>query len=201
MIERHEDLQSFLDAAFVAFDRYATDMRSRHSLMQLFAQLESPLPRREGPGRQLPVCKRFLSAALALETGDPVLRNLVDRFVAIEPMLEWKTLPIYHQTASPNFLMGHGNARIVGPHGLEERADVSLGVTLMAPNIRYPDHNDAGGHSYLVVSEGELKGKDDWVARGPGGFFYNPTDTTLAIRSSEKPLLIFWASLPNATHH
>jgi Dimethlysulfonioproprionate lyase len=185
----------------VAFDRYATDLRSRHSVMQLFGQLESPLPLREGQGRQLPVCKRFLSAALALETSDPVLRNLLDRFVAIEPMLEWKTLPIYYQTASPNLPMGHGNAKIVGPQGIEDRADVSLGVTLMAPNIRYPDHNGAGDHSGLVVSEGELIGKDGWLARGPKAFFYNPIDTTLAIRSSEKRLLIFWASLPNATRH
>lgn len=201
MIERHEDLQSFLDTAFVAFDRCATDMRSRHSVMQLFAQLESPCPISQSQGRRLPVCNRFLSASLALQTDDPVLGNLVARFNAIEPMLEWRTLPIYHQTASANFLLGHANARIVGPQGLEDRADVSLGVTLMAPNVRYPDHNDAGDHSYLAVSEGAFKSKDDWLARGPGGFFYNPIDTTLAIRSGDKPLLVFWASVANATRH
>jgi hypothetical protein len=83
---------------------------------------------------------------------------------------------------------------IVGPGGIEEREDLWLGVTLMAPNVRYPDHFHEPEETYLVLSDGEFRqGEGDWFAPGVGGAFYNLPNIKHAMRSGERPLLAFWA--------
>lgn len=199
---RSEELQRFLDAAFVAFDRYVVDTRARQSIMQVFSILESPQPSRSSPGTSLPVVNRFLASALDIETDDSILANLLDRFEAIEGQLEWKTRFVYDETASANFLLGHGNAMIFGPRGLEHRTDAWIGTSLLAPDVRYPDHNHAPEETYLVLSEGEFsQGDGEWFAPGIGGSFFNPPNIKHAMRSGSKSLLAFWALLPETGHH
>lgn len=202
-MRRSEELQRFLDAAFVAFDRFALDMRARRSIMEAFSRLEGPGPMREGQGRRLPVVERFLATALKNGSEDGgVLATLVDRFNAIEPQLEWKTRSVYDQTASANFLLGHGNALVVGPQALEDRTDVWIGASLLAPEVRYPDHQHNPEETYLVLSEGEFQhGDSEWFSPGIGGSFYNPPGIRHAMRSGEKPLFAFWALLPDRPRH
>jgi len=183
-MERSEPLQDFLDAIFVAFDRFADDIRSRNSITQIFALLDMPDVERTTPGKRLPVCERLLDAALAIHTNEPSLKALVARFKAIEPMLEWTSRPTHDRSASDNFSTSHANAMIVGPGGLEERRDLWLGVSLLAPHVRYPDHNHAPEETYLVLSEGEFRQADnEWFSPGLGGSFYNPPDIKHAMRS------------------
>lgn len=66
---RSDALQGFLDAAFVAFDQCAQDLRARGSIMQIFANLEAPQPARPDIGKRLPVCGRYLEEALTTKTG------------------------------------------------------------------------------------------------------------------------------------
>lgn len=104
--------------------------------------------------------------------------------------------------ASSNFRDGHANAMILGPGGLEDRNDLWLGVTLMAPHVRYPDHDHPPEETYLVLSHGEFKQADkDWFSPGIGGSFYNPPGIKHAMRSLDRPLLAFWALLVDQTHH
>ena len=199
---RREALQGFLDAAFVAFDQFAQDLRARRSIMQMFAQLETTQPQRLDMGKRLPVCNHYLDQMLATCTGRASLDVLIERFKALEPELEWNWRSVYDHTASENFLTGHGNAMIVGPGGLEDRRDLWLGATLMAPNVRYPDHDHAPEETYLVLSEGEFQhGDSEWFTPGVGGSFYNPPGIRHAMRSREKPLFAFWALLPDRPRH
>lgn len=127
---------------------------------------------------------------------------LIERFKALEPLLEWKSRPTYDDTASGNFLMSHANTMIVGPGGLEDRRDVWFGASLMAPNVRYPDHDHAPEETYLVLSDGEfLHGDSGWFSPGIGGSFYNPPGIRHAMRSGDKPLFAFWALLPDQLKH
>jgi hypothetical protein len=103
------------------------------------------------PGRRLPVCSH-LDDALAVETAHRCLRQLLERFGAIESSLYWRRRTANDGSASANFPGGHANAMILGPGGYEERRDVWLGVSLMAPNVRYPDHDHAPEEVYLVLS-------------------------------------------------
>jgi hypothetical protein len=83
---------------------------------------------------------------------------------------------------------------ILGPAGLEHRTDVWLGVSLMAPSVRYTDHAHAPEETYLVLSEGEFRqGEADWFTPGVGGSFYNPPWIKHAMRSGAAPLFAFWA--------
>jgi hypothetical protein len=83
---------------------------------------------------------------------------------------------------------------IIGPGGLEERSDIWLGVTLMAPHVRYPDHNHTPEEVYLVMSPGAFRqGEGEWFSPGIGGSFYNVPKIKHAMRSTDTPLLAFWA--------
>lgn len=199
---RSDALQSFLDTAFVAFDQFAKDLRARQSVMQIFAHLETPQTERANIGKRLPVCTRYFGKVLAEKSEHPSLNNLIERFETLEPLLEWKWRSTYDNSASANFLMSHANTLIVGPGGLEERSDVWLGATLMAPNVRYPDHDHAPEETYLVLSDGEfMQGDSGWFTPGVGGSFYNPPGIKHTMRSGEKPLFAFWALLPDQQKH
>lgn len=198
MTGRSDALQSFVDAARAAFGQFARAPESRRSIRQIFSALDHPAAERSGPGARLPVCLH-LDAALAIETEQDLLRDLLDRFKAVEPSLEWRPRPSYDQSASDNFAAGHANAMILGPGGLEDRKDVWLGVTLMAPHVRYPDHNHAPEETYLVLSDGDFRhGAGDWFTPGIGGSFYNEPDIRHAMRSAGTPLFAFWALLTEA---
>ncbi|APG90074.1 dimethylsulfoniopropionate lyase [Sinorhizobium americanum] len=197
MTARSEALQLFVDAASAAFDQFAQAPASRRSIAQIFSALEVPGAQRPGPGSRLPVCFH-LDAALAIETQHQPLRRLVDRFKAIEPLLGWRRRTNYDGSESENFFEGHANAMIIGPGGLEERRDLWFGVTLMAPDVRYPDHDHAPEEVYLVLSEGEFRqGQGAWFSPGVGGSFYNEPGIRHAMRSVGTPLFAFWVLLAN----
>ncbi|MBB4481127.1 dimethylsulfoniopropionate lyase [Rhizobium etli] len=193
---RGESLQLFLEAASQAFQVFATAPEARRSIRQFLARLEQPGAARAGDGSRLPVCAH-LDVALAIDTSyDPSLGRLVEAFKGIEPMLEWRRRTKYDRSASDNFADGHANAMIIGPGGLEERSDLWLGVTLMAPHVRYPNHDHAPEEVYLVLSEGEFKqGEGNWFSPGIGGSFYNIPGIKHAMRSVDTPLFAFWALL------
>ncbi|UWU24580.1 dimethylsulfoniopropionate lyase (plasmid) [Rhizobium sp. CB3060] len=201
MSQRNEDLQHFIDAAFVAFDKCVKDPQGRRSIAEIFSALERPGMQREGNGSRLPVCA-FLADALSVHTSDPALRRIMELFRRVEPLLEWRQRTKYDAaTASENFLDGHANAMIIGPGGLEVRNDLWFGVTLLAPRVRYPDHNHPPEETYLVLSDGEFRQEDgDWFSPGIGGSFYNIPGIKHAMRSVDTPVFAFWVLLAERPH-
>jgi hypothetical protein len=194
---RSDVLQGFLDAIFDAFDDRVTDARGRASIKRIVAASKMPHPERRDIGRRLPVCEPYLQDALSAGCDRPPFARLLERFRALEPLLEWKSRPQFDETASDNFPSGHANTMIVGPGGLEDRADIWLGVSMLAPHVRYPDHDHAPEETYLVMSDGEFRhGDSGWFSPGVGGTFYNPPGIRHAMRSGEKPLFAFWALSP-----
>ncbi|MFO1141173.1 MAG: dimethylsulfoniopropionate lyase [Amaricoccus sp.] len=192
-MQRDRALQHFTDAVLAAYRAHTPSADSGASLDRIAAALATPAPRRERPGSRLPVCAH-LDAALAVETQDPVLCALIKAFRAVEPDLEWQRRASYDETASANFADGHANAMILGPAGLENRTDVWLGVSLLAPSVRYTDHAHAPEETYLVLSDGEFQqGDSDWFTPGVGGSFYNPPWIRHAMRSGRAPLFALWA--------
>lgn len=198
-MQRDRALQFFTDAALAAFGEVIPGPEAGASLQRIAGALASPAPRRQRPGSRLPVCEH-LGTALAVETGSAARRRLVEAFRAIEPDLEWVRRASFDETASANFVDGHANAMILGPAGLENRRDAWLGVSLLAPHVRYTDHAHAPEETYLVLSDGEFRqGDGDWFAPGVGGSFYNTPFITHTMRSGDRPLLAFWALWPEET--
>jgi hypothetical protein len=196
-MQRDDALQRFTDAALAAYRAHTPRPEASAWLDRIAAALQTSPPRRAHPGKRLPVCAH-LDAALAVETGNRSLGALIDTFRAVEPDLEWQHRASYDETASANLPDRHANAMILGPAGLENRADVWLGVSLMAPSVRYTDHAHAPEETYLVLSEGEfLQGDAHWFTPGIGGSFYNPPRIKHAMLSGPKPLFAYWALWPD----
>jgi quercetin dioxygenase-like cupin family protein len=110
----------------------------------------------------------------------------------ITRQLAWAKRPGAERTGEP-FASGHANATLIGKGGLEERSDVWIGVTLMAPNVPYPEHRHAPEEVYVVLSPGEWQqSRGDWHEPGVGGIVHNPPNVLHAMRSGATPLLSTW---------
>jgi hypothetical protein len=194
MATRDPDLQAFVEVACQAFTEFAQGCASRRSVARICSALERS-DATDGPaGARLPVCDYLGPVAAPDRFTDPVLRKLAAAFVRIEPRLAWRRRPTWNASASENFAEGHANAMIVGPGGLEPSASIQLGVSLLGPNVRYPDHRHPPEETYLVMSDGEFSQRGGpWFRPGIGGSFYNEPGITHAMRSLGEPLLAFWA--------
>ncbi|MES2435503.1 MAG: dimethylsulfonioproprionate lyase family protein [Pseudomonadota bacterium] len=135
---------------------------------------------------RLPVCD-WIAPVVAASPG-----ALAQSFAKLAPGLRWQR----RASADPldtEFWNGHANALILGPGGLEDRADVWLGVTVMAPGTLYPDHSHPPAEVYLPLSAGEWWNAGmDWTDPGPQGFIYNPPGILHAMRAGAGPFLALW---------
>jgi quercetin dioxygenase-like cupin family protein len=191
---RSPDLQLFLTTAEAAI-RHGSDVDPRVPVAaeRIFTALRTPSTQAGQSGEaRLPVCRHLVPALEHVSHQTGPVRALADAFSVIEPRLSWKPRP-GAEAHGEEFLNGHVNATIVGLDGLEIRGDVRIGVSLMAPHIRYPDHRHPPEEVYVVLSEGQWRqASDPWHEPGIGGFVYNPPNIVHAMRSSERPLLALW---------
>ena len=99
--------------------------------------------------------------------------------------------------ASANWAEGHANSTIVGSaSALETRDDIAIGASLLAPNVRYPDHSHAPEEVYLLLTPGRFQhGDSDWMALAPGETLHNEPGIKHAMASADGPLLAFWCLL------
>jgi quercetin dioxygenase-like cupin family protein len=141
---------------------------------------------------RLPVC-RYLDEAYANMAGAASpLPAIATAFAAIEGQLHWARRKGSTPDNQP-FYDGHANAMLIGPGGLEERDDVMVGVSLMAPDILYPDHSHPPEEVYVAFTGGGWWNAGmDWTEPGPGGLIYNPPGILHAMRSGPEPFLAVW---------
>ncbi|QYX58294.1 dimethylsulfoniopropionate lyase [Roseovarius sp. SCSIO 43702] len=189
-----EKAEKLLDAAQVAYARHVEDPRAERSLERIFAAIDRPPAMRERPGTRLPVCGQLSEVPQGERFEEESLRELVAAFLALEPALAWYKRTGDTTNANAAYHEGHANAMIVGPGGLVPNERVSLGVSLLAPGVRYPDHTHPPEETYLVLSEGEFSQDGvTWFTPGIGGTFYNPPGILHAMRSGDTPLFAMWA--------
>mgnify|MGYP000200036056 CR=1 FL=1 len=107
----------------------------------------------------------------------------------LAPALDWYRR-IGSEAHGHAFHDGHADAFVIGDGGLETRARAAVGVSLMAPGLRYPDHHHAPEELHLVLSPGHWRhGASAWFEPGIGGTVHNVPDIVHAMRSGEAPLL------------
>jgi quercetin dioxygenase-like cupin family protein len=148
------------------------------------------------PGQSAParpaVCRHLPPALETARRAAGTVGALAAAFAAIEPQLAWKARA-GAEAHGDAFLSGHANAALVGSEGLEVRSDVWIGVSLLAPETRYPDHRHPPEEIYIVLSRGEWRQEDKpWHEPGIGGLVYNPPNIVHAMRSMQEPLLALW---------
>lgn len=142
---------------------------------------------------KLPVCA-YLSEAfeVAKFSNDESVVWLADSLSSISDELLWECRG--GPKTDNSFFNGHANANILGAEGLEQRDDLWVGVTLLAPGVQYPLHRHPSDEIYIVLSEGDwLKEERSWFSPGIGGIVHNDSNVLHAMRSTTKlPLLAIW---------
>ena len=143
----------------------------------------------------LPVCQHLGAAlASAQATGSAPLGAWANAFAHLAPDLHWARS---QRRGTDTFHHGHANTEIVGPTGLEQRTDVVLGASLLAPGVVYPDHDHPPEEIYLVMSAGDwFNPRAGWYTPGAGGAVHHPPGIVHAMRSGTTPLLAVWCLWP-----
>ena len=187
---RDAALQMMIDRLQDAFAGADLSSPARAALDKLFTRLETTAALGQPSGEHLPVTALFTAALAAVPRG---LAPLAASLATLAPTLAWTTRKVVGPTASAGFPEAHANAMLIGPGSLEPRDDVWIGLSLMAPNTRYPDHDHAPEEVYLVLSEGAfLQGEPEWLPRKPGQTVYNTPGIRHAMRAGDQPFLALW---------
>lgn len=97
--------------------------------------------------------------------------------------------------ASLDFERSHAHAVIVGPGGIEERNDVRIGLTALAPYTRFPDHTQYQARAFLALSSMDFCSESDsWKKLGIGDVSYSGAGELVALLCTTKPLLMLWCN-------
>ncbi len=142
--------------------------------------------------KRLLVCDALESALHMASTGPAPIPVLAIALNGLSPRLQWKRRNTSTSDGT-SFHDGHANALVAGPSGLEEREDVWVGISLLAPHVRYPDHRHHPEEVYVSLAGGAWWNANmDWTTPGPGGLIYNEPNVLHAMRTEAQPLLAIW---------
>ncbi len=190
---RSSEVQNFLDTTQAAFDASGASDAARRVADRIFAATATGGAAALPSPAQQPACT-YLDAALegARSAGGPIAA-LADALAVLSVQLAWSQRPSGPEDETA-FKDRHANAVVVGINGLETRSDLRIGISLMAPATRYPDHRHPPEEIYTVLSPGEWKQgvAGPWRSPGIGGFVHNTPNIVHAMRSTDMPLLAVW---------
>ena len=193
-MERPQTLTNFLEAAKqAALATVPTGSDAETAANRIFNALEKPAELVEAePSTELPAYAHLPTALSNAALGPHPIRNLSTTLGALAPGLSWQRRA-NAETDGESFYDGHANTTVIGPHGIEPRSDVIIGVSLVAPGVRYPQHNHPPEELYIVMSEGDwYREGRGWYTPGIGAVVYHQPGITHAMRSSQQPLLAVW---------
>ena len=189
-IGNHKTIQTFIYNLFVVIEA-APGAHCNNDIKPLLSGLRCENIEMEVAANQgIPVLDHLPFAIRNAQSGPSEICALANCLQRIAGNLSW------HQRQEPallDFMRGHANAFILGPQGHEQRGDIVVGVSLLAPGIEYPDHNHLPKELYVVMSDGYWRQNNNpWHAPGPGGLVFNPANITHSMRSGSEPLLTIW---------
>ena len=160
MAIRSNALQEFLDSLKENFAAAKSDSTVSSAVDALFANLSRPAPAGQEHPRRLPACQHLPDAINLAKSASPELARLARAFEAIEPSLAWMVRASGGPFASANWPEGHANATIIGSaSALEIRDDIAIGASLLAPNVRYPDHSHRSRRGLPLADAGPFSAR------------------------------------------
>ena len=142
----------------------------------------------------MPACEHLKAALDGAKAEDGPVADLARTLEAIAPRLKWVLRP-NGEDDDATFKACHANAVVIGKDGLEARDDIRIGMSLLAPETRYPDHRHPPEEIYTVLTPGEWKQGAEGAFRSPGvgGFVHNIPNIVHGMRSKDVPLLAVWS--------
>ena len=188
---RIETLIGVLDR--VLFERLAPDTDASSIARGIFDALKNPKPTNPASDIKALAAPEILATALDFSQKDEGDLSLLATTVAeLAPDLNWWS----RMSAGGNPTFTDAHSFIVGPGGLEDRDDAEIGISLLAPNVRYPDHHHPPPEVYLALTPGAWrKNQGPWIEQGIGGTVFNEPNAIHAMRSDAAPLFAFWCLL------
>ena len=192
MENRHPLLAELLTGLEQVFADNTPPEPLRTAATQAFRALETVYPPSQAERSWLDCCQHLEPAlAEAERIGSPALAATARVMRKLSPALSWGRRP--GSDRDPAFHDGHANAILIGSGGLEERRDVWLGVTLMAPDVTYPFHRHSPDELYIILSNSSWYRDDSgWFDPDCGGYVFNPSRAKHSMRSKNTQLLAFW---------
>jgi hypothetical protein len=194
MKHRDAPLQAFYDLTETAILRRADSCKNAGPTAKLVfdALRKSAGGKSNSAPERLPVCDVLESALHVASAGLAPVPELAAALNNLSPHLQWKRRN-NSSLDGTNFHDGHANALVAGQGGFEERGDVRIGISLLAPHVRYPDHRHPPEEVYVSLAGGAWWNANmDWTTPGPGGLIYNELNVLHAMRTEAQPLLAIW---------
>lgn len=190
---RTAPMQRFVTALKTAFAAAIMDDAARGAVARVFAAAVDPGRAGSGLGEVLAVTGLFPVALNPLVGRADALGDLARALRDLSDDLVWTSRKSVGPTASAGFATAHANCLLIGPGGMEARADIWIGISLMAPGTRYPDHDHAPEEVYLVLTPGQFwHGDAEWITPGVGGTVHNVPGIRHAMRAQDAPFLAIW---------
>jgi hypothetical protein len=193
MTSRSFELQEFLATLAAALgERVPLGSPEACAAGRIFGALQTVAAPSGAPPTRFPVVDHLPSALAAAAEAPAAVARHAAALEALAPQLIWRRRA--NAEDDPRFTAGHASSTIVGPGGIEDRSDVWVGISLLAPRVVHPDHRHPPEEIYLVMSDGDWRQNDGaWHAPGRGGIVYNPPDIVHAMRAGPlAPLLATW---------
>lgn len=188
LLSRPPEVQNFIEVTLGLMAELVQTPEAKAAISGIRDGAQRVEPQRPLSPQRKPACAHF-ATALANAAQDPRLAPLCAALEAAEPLLTW-TGSRRSGPAPDSF----AEITLLGPGGHEERSDIWLGLSLLAPHVRYPDHDHAPEEVYLALSEGDFwRETSGWFTPGTCGTFYNQPSVRHAMRSGAAPLLAIWA--------
>ena len=131
-------------------------------------------------------------AALEAEEHSEVNTGIIKSVKELAPDLEWyiKKAPCLETHGET---VEYVNANIIGERGVIRDDKLTVGLTVMPPNIQYPEHQHVAEEFYLVLSDGKWnKHSGEWEEKTLGDYVYNESNIVHSTRSGDKPLVTLW---------
>ncbi|XUM52030.1 dimethylsulfoniopropionate lyase (plasmid) [Rhizobium sp. YTU87027] len=165
---------------------------------KVYQRLQQPGPINDGFQAGFDVGDHFTRAIDNIRTSLPHLSDAAESLAELKETLLWRSSRS-GPFASLKFEQSHAHAILAGPGGLEERSDVRVGVTLMAPYSRFPDHVQFHSRVFLLLSDGEICfDLSNWFRANAGTIFFNEAGRQFAMRCTSEPLLAIWCHVEDA---
>ena len=192
---RSQELQSFLDATRDAFATSGATAEALSVADKIFSTANTTRGETANPDAvEMPACEHLKAALDGAKAEDGPVADVARTLAAIAPRLKWVLRP-NGEDDDATFKASHANAVVIGEDGLEARDDIRIGMSLLAPETRYPDHRHPPEEIYTVLTPGEWKqgAEGAFISPGVGGFVHNIPNIVHGMRSKDVPLLAVWS--------
>ena len=192
---RSEKIETFLEAVlkiFVASNADAETLKFAEKIFKTAKRIPGK-PATPTP-TNLPACNYLNDALEHAKSVDGPVSTLATAINDLLPYLRWVLRP-NGENDDDLFKKKHANAVVIGDGGIETHDSIRIGMSLLAPQTRYPDHHHPPEEIYAVLSQGEWKQgtTDNFFTPGVGGIVHNIPNIVHGMRSKETPLLAVWS--------